>query len=151
MTASPRSFPALTCGAPDEMMEINEKGVVDSVFAPPSAPALTVGELRRAIAEGKRIGLDSTVQQVALQTKFSVPAACIVFATVAPIFAIVFARTGGFAGVLLSIFLVMLYYNAFIVSTEIFGRNGWLNPILAGWLPNVIFAFLGLFALRRLE
>ena len=68
-----------------------------------------------------------------------------------PVFAIIFARTGGFAGVLLSFFLVLLYYNAFIVSTEIFGKNGWLDPVIAAWLPNVVFAVIGLFAMRRLE
>jgi lipopolysaccharide export system permease protein len=53
--------------------------------------------------------------------------------------------------VLLSIILVMAYYNAFIASTEIFGRNGWVPPLAAAWIPNLIFGLMGLIALRRLE
>ncbi|WP_204352309.1 hypothetical protein, partial [Klebsiella variicola] len=48
--------------------------------------------------------------------RFSVPAACVVFAIVGPVFAIVFARNGGFVGVFLSIVLVMLYYNAHVLE-----------------------------------
>ena len=132
-------------------MVIDQRIIIDDFLNPPTEETETASQLRAAIMNGKSTGLDTRELEVAYQSRFSVPASCIIFACVAPIFAILFARTGGFAGVLLSIFLVMLYYNVFVVSTEIFGRNGWFPPIVAAWLPNVLFAFMGLVGLRRLE
>ncbi|MEA2552487.1 MAG: lipopolysaccharide export system permease protein [Fimbriimonadaceae bacterium] len=132
-------------------MIIDQRIIIDDLLNPRSEQTQTAGELREAINNGRKTGLDTRILEVAYYTRFAVPASCVIFAFVAPIFAILFARTGGFAGVLLSIFLVMAYYNAFIASTEIFGRNGWVPPLAAAWIPNLIFAFLGLIALRRLE
>lgn len=111
----------------------------------------TASELASAIKEGKAVGRDMTNEEVQYYERFSVPAACVVFAIVAPIFAVTFARTGTFIGVLLSLILVLLYYNAFVVSTEIFGKNHWVSPWLAAWLPNLVFVSLGLFGVRKLE
>jgi lipopolysaccharide export system permease protein len=130
---------------------INEKIIIENLLTTSAEQTQTSDELAAAIEVGKRTGTDTRRLEVAFHTRFSVPASCIVFAAIAPVFAIIFARTGGFAGVLLSFFLVLLYYNAFIVSTEIFGKNGWLDPVIAAWLPNVVFAVIGLFAMRRLE
>lgn len=132
-------------------MVIDQRIIIEDLLNPRSVETQTAAELLDAIRNGHKTGLDTRQLEVAYQTRFSVPASCIVFSCVAPVFAILFARTGGFAGVLLSIFLVMVYYNAFVVSTEIFGRNGWFPPVVAAWLPNLIFAVIGLFALRRLE
>jgi lipopolysaccharide export system permease protein len=108
-------------------------------------------ELLASIKAGKEAGRDMTMEEVYLHERFSVPAACIVFAIVSPIFSIMFAKTGSFAGVLLSFVLVLLYYNGYVISTEIFGRNHWLSPWLAAWAPNLIFAGLGILGVRRLE
>jgi lipopolysaccharide export system permease protein len=109
------------------------------------------GDLIAEISAGKKIGRDMTREEIQLHERFSVPAACIVFAIIAPIFAIVFAKTGSFAGVMLSFIMVLLYYNAFVISTDIFGKNHWVSPWLAAWLPNFVFAALGLLGVRRLE
>ncbi|HZH99158.1 MAG TPA: LptF/LptG family permease, partial [Fimbriimonadaceae bacterium] len=104
-----------------------------------------------AIKSLRQQGRDVTELQVKYHTRYSMPASCIVFALVGPVFAIWLGRSGGFVGVLLSILLVFLYYNLFVISTEIFGKNGWLDPVTSAWLPNAAFLVLGLFGLRRLE
>ena len=92
-----------------------------------------------------------TADEITYHTRFSIPAACLIFSIIAPIFAIIYARSGSFVGVLLSTILVLLYYNAHVISTEIFGKSHWLSPWLAAWLPNIIFASIGIIAARRLE
>ena len=134
-----------------EDMVIDQRIIIDDLMNPRTEETQTASELLEAIRNGKKTGLDTRELEVAFHNRFSVPASCIVFAMVAPIFAILFARTGGFAGVLLSIFLVMIYYNVYVVCTDIFGRNGWMPPVLAAWLPNIIFAVVGYLGLRRLE
>lgn len=130
---------------------INEPTTVENFFATPTPEEQTAEQLLKAIAEGKRAGWDTTRLQVAYHVRFAIPASCILFALVAPVFAVYFARTGAFFGVLLSIILVFLYYNAHIISTEILGRNGWVAPWLAAWLPNIIFLVFGILGIRRLE
>lgn len=135
----------------DEIV-VNEKITINDIFQmQPNNEEKTIQELRDEIAEGKRTRRDTTMAEVNLHTRYSVPAACLVFAVVAPIFSVWFARSGAFIGVFLSIILVMLYYNAFVISTQVIGRNGWLPPVFAAWLPNIIFVVLGVIAIRRLE
>lgn len=130
---------------------INEPTTVENFFATPMPEEQTADQLLKAIDEGKRAGWDTTRLQVAYHVRFAIPAACIIFALVAPVFAVWFARSGGFMGVLLSIILVFLYYNAHIISTEILGRNGFVSPWLSAWLPNLIFLVFGVLGIRRLE
>ena len=130
---------------------IDDRIIIEDMLSPRTEDSQTASELLDAIRNGKKTGLDTRELEVAYHNRFSIPASCIVFAMVAPIFAILFARTGGFAGVLLSIFLVMIYYNVYVVCTDIIGRNGWMPPIIAAWLPNIIFAVAGIIGLRRLE
>jgi lipopolysaccharide export system permease protein len=136
--------------AKDDLI-IDQRIIIEDLLNPRTQETQTAAELKEAIVNGRKTGVDTRQLEVALQTRYSVPAACIVFACIAPVFAILFARSGGFAGVLLSIFLVMLYYNVFIVSTDIFGRNGWFPPVVAAWLPDLVFAVAGYIGLRRLE
>lgn len=136
---------------PRKDIVIDQRIIIEDLLSPRTNETQTAEELKLAINNGKSTGIDVRSLEVAYYTRFSVPAACIIFACVAPVFAILFARTGGFAGVLLSIFLVMVYYNVFIVSTEIIGRNGWMPATVAAWLPNAVFAVMGVVALRRLE
>jgi lipopolysaccharide export LptBFGC system permease protein LptF len=75
----------------------------------------------------------------------------LVFSLVSPIFGVIFSRSGGFPGVLVSFVVVLLYYNAFVVSTQILGKFAWCPVWFAAWSPNLAFIVLGLIALRRLE
>jgi len=132
-------------------MVINEPKTIESFFSNPMNEELTTEELAAAIKEYKKAGSDTTSMEVAYHVRFAVPATCIIFSLVAPIFAVWFARSGGFIGVLLSIFIVFLYYNAHIISTEVLGRNGLVPPWLSAWLPNFIFMAFGILGIRRLE
>ena len=124
---------------------------VPELFTQPQPEEQTAEQLKAQIEAGKRNRADTTALEVAYHVKFSVPAACLVFAITGPVFAVWLSRSGPFVGVLLSIVLVLLYWNFFVISTEIVGRNGWLPAWSAAWLPNMVFLALGLMALRRAE
>lgn len=130
---------------------IDESISLADLFVTQQPTDKTADELRAAIAEGRKIGRDVTSLEVDYQSRFAVPAACLVFAITGPVFAVMLGRSGGFVGVFLSVLLVMLYYNAFVISTQILGRNGWVSPGLSAWIPNIIFLAFGLIGMRRLE
>jgi len=136
---------------PAKRMTIDEKISLADTFITPQSADKTVYELRNTIEDGKRTGLDTTFLEVDYHSRFAIPTSCLIFALAGPVFAVWFGRSGGFVGVLLSILLVMVYYNMFVVSTQILGRNGWVSPLMAAWLPNAILLGFGLIGLRRLE
>lgn len=136
---------------PGEEIVVNERIVLDEIFAPPEPEELTLQELQAAITDAKKYGRDPKPLEVAFHVRYAIPAACVVFSLVAPIFAVVFARTGGFAGVLVSFLMVLLYYNAFVISTKILSKVEFVPAWAAAWVPNLLFAGLGILAVRRLE
>jgi lipopolysaccharide export system permease protein len=133
-------------------MVIYEKILAESLFDNvPIFEERTVEDLNRSIELTKSHGGPVKWLEVKLHERFAVPAACIVFAIVGPIFAIIFARSGGFVGVLLSIVMVIIYYNAFVISTQILSKLSFVPPWLGAWLPNILFLVLGILGIRRLE
>jgi len=136
---------------PGKPVIINDPIEIDSLFSNPMSEEKTLAELKSSIESGRRSGQNTRMDEVKYHSRFALPVACLVFAIVGPVFAVWFARSGAFVGVLLSMVLVLVYYNAWVISTEILGNNGWTAPWIAAWLPNIIFVVLGLFAIRRLE
>jgi lipopolysaccharide export system permease protein len=133
-------------------MVLNERILTDALFAQaPVTEEKTVEDLKRSIALAKKSGQRLKGLEVDLHERYAVPAACIVFALVGPVFAIIFARSGGFVGVFLSIIMVLLYYNAFVISTEILSKYEFVPAWAAAWTPNILFLILGIFGVRRLE
>jgi lipopolysaccharide export system permease protein len=141
----------LTQAGPAKDFKVDEEIVVDQFMTPAVPEALSTQELRERIEMNRRLRFDTRPDEIKYHVKFSVPAACIVFALISPVFSIFFARSGSFVGVLLSIVMVLVYYNAFVISTEILGKFAFMPTWLAAWLPNFLFSFLALFGIRRLE
>lgn len=133
------------------VMTINERITIETFFLAPDSEELSTPDLKKAIAEMRRLGSDTRRGEITLATRISVPAACFVLALVTPIFAIVFARTGAYIGVLLGVLTTMAYYNLFIISKDVLGPNGILDPLLAAWAPNILFFVIGMLGLRRIE
>jgi lipopolysaccharide export system permease protein len=131
---------------------INERVNLEDLMGALNQPReQSLQELQANINRMKELGSDVRMLEVDLHTRFSLPAACVVFALAGPVLAVWFGRSGGFVGIFLSIMLVMLYYNMFVISNEVFGRNGWFPPMLAAWFPNLVILAIALVAMRRLE
>jgi lipopolysaccharide export LptBFGC system permease protein LptF len=130
---------------------IDERISLADMYTTAQSTDKTIDELRVAINDGRKMGRDVTTLEIDYHSRFSVPAACLVFAVTGPVFAIMLGKSGGFVGVFLSMLMVMVYYNGWIISTQILGRNEWISPVVSAWLPNVIFLAFGILGLRRLE
>ncbi len=115
-----------------------------------SAFEMSARELRDQVAVLESAGRNARSLQVELQFKYSIPAACLVFALIGAPLAFRYARWGAFGGLLVAILIVFLY-NGVRSWTLAFGLAGTLPPIAAGWLQNVLFAGIGLVMLWRAE
>ena len=108
-----------------------------------TAYEMSARELRDRVAALEAGGKSSQALAVELQFKYSLPAACIVFAIIGVPLAFRYARWGPFGGVLVAILIVFLY-NGVRSWALAFGLAGALHPVVAGWLQNVLFGGLGL-------
>jgi len=115
-----------------------------------SAFEMSARELRDRVDVLEAGGQDAHTLQVELQFKYSIPAACLVFALIGAPLAFRYARWGAFGGILIAILIIFLY-NGVRSWTLAFGLAGTLHPVVAGWLQNVLFAVVGLVMLRRVE
>lgn len=130
---------------------IDLKKTVEDMFSQAQPTELSLNLLRDQIKNEKSAGRDVRRLETELYSRYALPFACFVMAVAGPVFAVRFGRSGGFVGILLAVLLMWAYYNVYIISTEIFGKNGWLPPVAAAWLPNVLFAVLATIGIRRLE
>lgn len=116
----------------------------------------TFTELGMMLARNREQGIVDRYTLLDYHFKLSVPFSCFVMALCCPPLALRFSRGGGFMGTLLSIGLVFVYWNTMLLM-RILGSPGpdntdpLLNPILAAWSQNVIFAVVGLYFLRKSE
>ena len=80
--------------------------------------------------------------------RFSQPFNCLIMVLLATPLGVVFSRRGTSSGVALAIFLSA----GLLFATTIFltlGDSGHLPPVLAAWLPNIIFGMLAIILFRR--
>ena len=103
----------------------------------PVAEMMTVGQLRRYVQELSASGLNVTSQAVELQRKLAFPFVTLVMTLLAVPFGVSMGRRGTLYGIGIGIVLALSYWILSSVFVAI-GKGGLLDPVLAGWAPNVI-------------
>lgn len=121
---------------------------------------MTIAELRERIAEltregeqARRAGASaapfSTHNQVmAIQQKFSIPVACLVFAIIALPLGVTTRKDGKLASFVLGGTVVYLYYIVLYIGQSL-AKGGQVSPVLAVWLANILLGAGGVALLVR--
>ena len=104
---------------------------------------MTLGELRRRIADRQAAGASTAEERIELHRKFSIPFACVVFALVGVPLGIQPQRAVRSRGFALSLVLIFLYYVPLTVG-ETLAKKEILPAALGLWVPNLLFLGLGL-------
>ncbi len=112
---------------------------------------LSVGELMdriRDYASRDSVNMSKEIGKlkVELHKKFSVPAACIIFALLGCFLGQWVRKSGIGVSAGYSIFFFLVYW-VFLIGGEDLADRGRLSPAVAMWAPNVFFASLALFLL----
>jgi LPS export ABC transporter permease LptG/LPS export ABC transporter permease LptF len=123
-----------------------------SVPMPPAPPK----DDRRVISEtsssvlwnAMKTGTATYEERVEFQKRVALPFACIVFTLAGLPLGVSTTRGSKSMGLVLSLILMLVYYLAFIGGTRIAG-NAQFSPFLGAWLPNLVFAVLGIVLLAR--
>ena len=99
-------------------------------------------DLRQQIEILQQAGADTKNFEVDLYMKYSIPFSGLIFVLLGVPLGLRVKRGSKATGIILSIVLVLLYY-IFLSATRSFGRGDILTPVLAAWLPNIVFGVLG--------
>ncbi len=107
-------------------------------------------ELEQQISILQQAGADTKRLEVILHMKYSVPFSGLIFVLLGVPLGLRIKRSSKATGIIISIVLVFVYY-VFVSAARSFGNGGVLDPALAAWSPNIIFAILGIIIIFRAE
>ena len=107
-------------------------------------------ELGRFITALERSGGDANVLRVDRALKLAIPVTCLVIAFFAAPLATSTQRGGAAFGVGISLGVTVLFL-LLVQLTKAVGGKGLITPDLAAWIPNVLFAVIGVVLLSRVR
>jgi len=121
------------------------------LMAKPRSPQeMRYTELTRFIIALERSGGDANVLRVERALKIAIPVTCLIIALFGAPLATSTQRGGAAYGVGISLATTVVFLMM-IQLTKAVGGKGLIDPDLAAWIPNAVFAILGLFLLTRVR
>jgi lipopolysaccharide export LptBFGC system permease protein LptF len=107
-------------------------------------------ELSHYIRDLRQRGFDTVKLRVQYYKKFSVPLFALIMAMIAIPFGFLVGNRGAMAGIGVSIGIAMSYWGIDRLFEQI-GDVGQLDPIVAAWAPDAVFALAGLYFIMRMR
>jgi lipopolysaccharide export system permease protein len=121
------------------------------LLAEPKAPdEMRYAELGRYIDALKRSGNDANKLVVEQALKLALPATCLIIALFGAPLAVTTPRAGAAVGIAISLGTTVIFL-LLVQITKAVGAGGVINPVLAAWIPNVVFLFAGLVLLAKVR
>jgi len=138
------------CGfAASQMMDLKE--IVDAFYTSQRSPEEeSFRQLLQNIRDARATGQPTKRQEFELHSKVAIPCATLVFVTLGAPLALRFGRRGGFAGTVIALTMIFIYY-CFMSWGKVLGLAGRVDPFWGAWAQNVAFFVLGLLILWRVR
>jgi lipopolysaccharide export system permease protein len=132
-------------------MEIIVKEELQNFFKNQRTPQeMSSSELKQQIQILSDAGVDTNNFEVDYHVKFSYPLVGVIFALIGVPLGTQMKKSTKATGIIISIGLVFLYYVVYSLSRSM-GRGGMIDPLVASWIPNLIFLALGIILVYRAE
>jgi lipopolysaccharide export system permease protein len=123
---------------------------VDMMAKPRDPQEMRFAELSRFIRALERSGGDASVLRVERALKIAIPVTCLVIALFGAPLATSTQRGGTAYGIGLSLGITVTFLML-IQLTKAVGGKGLIAPDLAAWIPNALFAVIGVILLARVR
>lgn len=104
-------------------------------------------ELRERIELFKASGIDTSKLLVEYHINLAESLVCLIFVLVGAPLSIK-SNKGRIFGIIVSLIIIFVYYVFQSISRSL-GLNGILSPVVAAWLPNIIFALVGTYLILK--
>ena len=139
----------------EQIMSLDADTVFGRMELPRGVTEKTIPQLRETIEEKLRNRISPHPEILAMQQKFSVPAACFVFALIGLALGVTVARDGKLAGFVLGIGVIFAYYVVMFLAesvtkglyTTTAPGDRFVFAYAARWLPDVVMGLFGAAAL----
>jgi LPS export ABC transporter permease LptG/LPS export ABC transporter permease LptF len=105
-----------------------------------------ISDLRKRAVERAKTGASPHPEVMAIQQKFSFPAACLVFAVIGLALGLTVAREGKMTGFVVGTAVIFAYY-ALLAFSESLTKGQHLNMYVSRWVPNLVLLPFGVVAL----
>ncbi|HVO29331.1 MAG TPA: LptF/LptG family permease [bacterium] len=110
-----------------------------------------VAELEKIIHDREKLGQSVIKEMTDLQSRFALPLAGFVMGLLGAPFAFREHRRGGaITGIIIGIVIAFSYFLVEATSLS-FGKSGAIPPLIAAWLPNVLFGGAGIYLSATLD
>lgn len=124
-------------------MVIDMKAELKDFFEKQRSPEeMPSRELRKQIQILKQAGAATENFEVAYHLKYAIPFSALVFVLIGVPLGIQQTRDTRTLGVIVTVILAFVYYMMLSIFRSL-GRGAVIDPILAAWMPNIIFGLLG--------
>lgn len=141
--------PRYASDLPDPLVVTGWRETPPEIIQPGLSPdELGIPALASRLARPVKNGRASNAFLTQWHNRFAQPFNCLVVVVLATPLGVVFSRRGASGGVALAVFLSvgLLFLGTICLSL---GDSGYLPPILAAWLPNLLFGLLAFYLFRR--
>lgn len=133
----------------DTLLQIDFSETPQDLLAEPKEPEeMNYRELGRFIESIERSGGDARKLEVERALKIAFPTACLIVVLFGSALGMTTGRRGPAMGVGIALATVMIYLLSVRIAQGM-GAGGILPPMLAAWLPNLLFLAVGLVLLAR--
>jgi len=124
---------------------------VEQIIAGSRTPAeMGIAELLLRIRTARQTGQRADEYIVEAHLKGALPLATVVFVLLGGALSLAFNPRSRAAGIVIGLLLVGLFQGA-LWWTQTLGRRGAMDPILAAWLPDLVFGAFGLYLFLRVD
>jgi lipopolysaccharide export system permease protein len=142
-----------TGGAADSTALSKTKARLAAGTAQPPSNQPTKASVTKKALESQREIRRSYLRQidryrVEIHKKFSIPFACVIFVLIGSPIALRLGRSGMGMAIGLSILVFLVYYICLIGGEKLADRQ-FVSPLVAMWVPNVLFGIASIFLIRR--
>ncbi len=110
---------------------------------------MTIQELENEIAQLKKEGIDPAPLVTQIQEKISLAFSCLVFILLGSSLAIITRRREKTINFGIAFVIIGIYY-LLLMGSEALSLQGYVSPLIAMWLPNIILGVIGAILTYRL-
>jgi LPS export ABC transporter permease LptG/LPS export ABC transporter permease LptF len=144
----------------DLTMALNPEDMFRRAVLPRGINEKTISDLRKDGEAKLQGGLSPHPEIYSIQQKFSIPAACFVFAIIGLALGLTVSRDGKLGGFVIGVMVIFAYYAVMFLAeaqtkghyraleeARLLGSASFLNAQLTRWWPNIVLGTFGIAAL----